>query len=82
MGTLDILGPGRGALAPPAQAAAFGTALAALLNKPAWRAQLSAEAPLYAAEWSDQAMAGRLASLYQQLLCENPCADELLTASA
>lgn len=66
MGTTDILGPGRGALAPVAEPQAFATALADFFNRPsAWR-HLRAEAPGYAAEWSDRAMAGRLAELYRQ----------------
>jgi glycosyltransferase involved in cell wall biosynthesis len=67
MGTTDILAPGRGAISPPAEPQAFGDALADFLNRPsAWR-HLRREAPVYAAEWSDGAMAARLAGLYREL---------------
>lgn len=67
MGTSDILAPGRGAISPPADPVAFGDALADFLNRPAaWR-HLRREAPRYAAEWSDEAMAARLAELYGAL---------------
>lgn len=67
MGTVDILAPGRGAIAAPDDRRAFGERLAELLNNPAaWR-RLRAEAPVYAGEWSDAAMAGRLAGLYGSL---------------
>lgn len=64
MGTTDILAPGRGAFSPPSNPRAFGEALAHFLNNPvAWR-HLPQEAPLYAREWSDSAMAKRLAAHY------------------
>ena len=67
MGTVDILAPGRGAIAAPAESRAFGELLGDFLSRPsAWR-HLRAEAPGYAAEWSDGAMAARLAGLYGQL---------------
>ncbi|MDE2439884.1 MAG: glycosyltransferase [Betaproteobacteria bacterium] len=77
MGTIDILAPGRGALSPPADAQAFGDTLGHFLSRPtAWR-QLADEAPIYASEWSDVAMAERLAALYRnlrapQFVPENP----------
>ena len=71
MGTVDILAPGRGAFSPPADTRAFGEALGHFLNRPtAWR-HLAEEAPLYAREWSDVAMAERLAGLYRTL--SGPC---------
>ncbi|UCV03084.1 glycosyltransferase [Dechloromonas denitrificans] len=67
MGTTDILAPGRGAISPPAEPQAFGTALGDFLNRPsAWR-HLADEAPVFAGEWSDAAMAARLAWLYREL---------------
>lgn len=77
MGTVDILAPGRGAFSPPADPRAFGDALGHFLSRPtAWR-HLADEAPIYAQEWSDVAMAERLAVLYRSLqvaayLPENP----------
>ncbi|WP_428825792.1 glycosyltransferase [Azonexus sp. IMCC34842] len=67
MGTTDILAPGRGAISPPAEPQAFGAALGDFLNRPsAWR-HLADEAPVFAGEWSDGAMAARLAWLYREL---------------
>lgn len=67
MGTTDILAPGRGAFSPPCDSQAFGDALGHFIDHPAaWR-HLADEAPIYAREWSDVAMAGRLAQLYRQL---------------
>ncbi|HXE39754.1 MAG TPA: glycosyltransferase [Azonexus sp.] len=67
MGTIDILAPARGAISPPADAPAFGAALADFLNRPtAWR-HLRRDAAAYAGEWSDGAMASRLAGLYREL---------------
>lgn len=67
MGTVDILAPGRGAFSPPAEPHAFGEALGHFLSRPtAWR-HLADEAPVYAREWSDTAMAERLATLYRSL---------------
>lgn len=67
MGTVDILAPGRGGIAAPDDSQAFGELLGDFLNSPAaWR-RLRNEAPDYAAEWSDTAMAARLAALYASL---------------
>lgn len=68
MGTTDILGAGRGCFTPPPEPAAFGETLGRYLRHPeAWR-HLRDDAPRYAAEWSDQALAGRLHRLYRELL--------------
>lgn len=67
MGTIDILGPGRGALAPPPEVQAFAQCLTDFFADAALRARLSAEAKPYAAEWSDRALAVRLGDLYRQL---------------
>jgi glycosyltransferase involved in cell wall biosynthesis len=77
MGTTDILAPGRGAFSPPPNAIAFGETLGHFLNHPAaWR-HLQQEAPVYAGEWTDVAMAERLARLYgglaiPEIAPENP----------
>ena len=77
MGTVDILAPGRGAFSPPDDVRIFGEALGHYLSRPtAWR-HLAEEAPVYAREWSDSAMAERLAVLYRRLarpvfMAENP----------
>lgn len=73
MGTADILTPGHGCLVPPADPVVFGETLGSLLCRPdAWR-HLRGEAVDWAAEWSDTAMARRLAALYASLcpLAEN-----------
>ncbi len=68
MGTIDILGAGRGALVPDANPYAFSLALTRLLNDRPLSRQLSAEARAYAAEWSSEALAGRMAGLYRQIV--------------
>ena len=70
MGTVDILGSGRGCRVPPGEPGAFAAALADCLKQPALRQQLGHEASVLAAEWSDQAMAARLAALYRDLCAE------------
>ncbi|HJW02404.1 MAG TPA: glycosyltransferase [Azospira sp.] len=67
MGTIDILGPGRGVLAPPPEVDAFARSLTDFFADAALRERLAAEAKPYAAEWSDRALAARLADLYAQL---------------
>ena len=72
MGTADILDAGRGCFTPPDDAKAFGEVMGRILANPDAWGHLAAEARAYAAEWSDEAMAGRLAALYQQLLARHP----------
>lgn len=68
MGTVDILAPERGAIVAEDDCRAFGETLGELMTRPAeWR-RLHAEAPAYAAEWSDTAMAARLATVYAGLV--------------
>ena len=67
MGTTDILGPGKGAVVPVAEPAAFGTALGRLLDDPERRWRLAGEARDQAARWSDSAMAASLSTLYRTL---------------
>ena len=82
MGTIDILAPGRGAFCPPPEPQAFGEMLGHFLNHgEAWQ-HLAAEAPGYAAEWSDTAMAGRLATLYRNLAGLKIGSERPLTATA
>ena len=82
MGTRDILETQRGAITPRAEPAAFGIALADFLNRPSAWSHLRQEAPEYAKEWSDVAMAGRLAGLYQQLAGAKIGANSLSTVTA
>ena len=67
MGTTDILGAGKGCLVPSDDVVAFGQTLAHFLaHRPVW-GHLQREAREFAREWSDAAMAERLASLYREL---------------
>ena len=62
-----VLGPGRGAFVPPDNPQAFGSVLGHVLGRPdGWR-HLREEAPVYAREWSDAAMARRMVDLYRGL---------------
>ena len=70
MGTCDILGTGRGALVPDDHPCAFAQALLRLLGDDRLRAQLGEQARAYAREWSDDALAGRLADLYRALVVQ------------
>jgi len=70
MGTSDILEPRRGCRAAPDDPVAFAQALLGLLADPPGRARLATEARTYAMEWSDSALAGRMARLYRSLLVE------------
>ena len=82
MGTTDILAPGSGAFSPPNDPKAFGEALGNVLKHPqAWQ-HLNDEAPIYAREWSDVAMAERLASLYRELSARKAGQKAPLTAAA
>ena len=67
MGTCDILAARRGALVLQASIDEFTAALHRLMLDDELRARLSSEARQYAAEWSDHALAGRLAYLYRSL---------------
>lgn len=67
MGTTDILGAGKGCIVPPDDPVAFGHMLAHFFNhRPVW-GHLRREAGEYAREWSDAAMAERMASLYRSV---------------
>ncbi|MCU0840994.1 MAG: glycosyltransferase [Thiobacillaceae bacterium] len=70
MGTADILGQGRGCLVPADRVEAFAQAVAIVLGNPALRRKLGQEAREYAAEWSDDALARRLADLYRAVIAE------------
>ena len=67
MGTVDILGAGRGALVPEDNPYAFAQALLRLIGDPLLAARLAVEARAYAGQWSDDVLAGRLAGLYRGL---------------
>ena len=73
MGTCDILDAGRGALVPDDDTHAFAQALLRLLGNQRLHAQIGEQARVYAREWSDDTLAGRLAALYRGLVAA-PCA--------
>ena len=68
MGTVDILGAHRGALVPDDNPADFSLLLTRVLRDAGLRHRLSIESRAYAAEWSDEALAGEMAQLYQQII--------------
>jgi len=68
MGTADILAPRLGAVVPEHNPERFAEDLVALLSYPARHTRLAAEARDYARQWSDVAMAERLAVLYRELV--------------
>jgi glycosyltransferase involved in cell wall biosynthesis len=67
MGTIDVLGPSRGALVVPEEGPGFAAAAAALLGDPARREELGREALAYATTWSSRALAAKLVAAYQGL---------------
>jgi len=71
MGTVDILGAGRGAIVPEDNPYAFALAVANVLRDPSLRQSMGHEGRAYAAEWSDAALAGRMADLYRDLVVEH-----------
>ncbi len=68
MGTVDILGAHRGALVPDDNPADFSLLLTRVLRDAALRRRLSADGRAYAAEWSDEALAGEMAQLYRRII--------------
>lgn len=67
MGTVDIVGPGRGAIAAANDERAFSQTVVELLGDPARQHRMAVEARRFSAQWTDTAMAARLASLYAEL---------------
>ena len=68
MGTADILDARRGAIVPNDDPYAFAMALVRLLGDSGTRGRLGDEGKAYAAEWSDEALAGKMADLYRQIV--------------
>lgn len=67
MGTIDILTPGRGAVAAEDDVKSFSQTVMALLRDQTQQRRLAIEARRFSSEWTDTAMALRLASLYAEL---------------
>lgn len=80
MGTTDILEAGRGSISPPAIPQVFGETLAHVLNHPSAWQHLGDDAAQYAREWSDVAMAGRLAELYRRMATPEIAPEQPLAA--
>jgi 1,2-diacylglycerol 3-alpha-glucosyltransferase len=70
LGTATVLREGCGAHIVPEEEPAFAAAIGALLDDPAQRAQLSAQARAYAESWASVHMARRLADLYGELCAQ------------
>ena len=68
MGTVDILGAHRGALVPDDNPADFSLLLTRVLRDAGLRRRLSADGRAYAAEWSDESLAGEMAQLYRRIV--------------
>ena len=68
MGTVDILESGRGAVVPDDNPEAFAMAVCRVLLDRELRVSLSIEGKIFSAEWSDSALAGRMAGFYRELV--------------
>jgi 1,2-diacylglycerol 3-alpha-glucosyltransferase len=69
MGTRDILEPGKGALvAEEDNVEDFAEKVVSLLENPALQQRLGTEAKAYAATWSSDEMARKMAGFYQQII--------------
>ena len=75
MGTVDVLGPQRGALVPDDCPPAFAEALCTVLTDARLHGRLSAEGRRYAEEWSEERLAIRMAELYRHVVAQNTHAD-------
>jgi glycosyltransferase involved in cell wall biosynthesis len=68
MGTADVLRDARGAVIAPDEEEGFAAAVVRVLRDPALRRSLAAAGPRDAAAWSAEALAGRLAALYADVV--------------
>jgi glycosyltransferase involved in cell wall biosynthesis len=71
MGTADVLRGAGGALVAPEDERAFAALVASVLRDPMLRRRLSESGPADAARWSAQALAGRLAALYAEVVARH-----------
>jgi glycosyltransferase involved in cell wall biosynthesis len=79
MGTIDVLGPGRGCAVVEEQEYLFATTVISLLSDAVARRRLGRDAMAYAATWSSRELAIRLAGLYRDATGRTP--DESAAAS-
>ncbi len=70
VGTIDILKNKRGCLSPLDDVSDFGDEMARLLNRPELLLNMSAEAKVFAKEWSEDIMADRLVKLYTNVISD------------
>jgi glycosyltransferase involved in cell wall biosynthesis len=66
MGTIDILGPGRGCVVAEEQEHKFAAEIVRLMNDALLRKRLGRDAQAYAATWSAREQASRLIELYRE----------------
>ena len=72
LGTAEVIGPGRGAIAAREDIDEFARAVIDVLRSPSLRETLSQEARRYVAEcWSSAAMARRLIAIYEERVSAN-----------
>ena len=76
MGTVDILGARRGALVPEDHVDYFAQTVVRVLLDVELRQRLSREGRAYAAEWSDERLAVRMAELYRHVIATHSQADD------
>jgi glycosyltransferase involved in cell wall biosynthesis len=69
MGTRDIVGPRLGAIVPKDAADDFATEMLKLADNPVLRQELGRQAREFSRQWSEDGAAGRLASLYRDIIC-------------
>lgn len=72
MGTADIVRPERGATLAPDDEAGFAALVVELLGDPRRREAMSRAAVDFAASWSGEAMANKLAGLYADVIRQRP----------
>lgn len=65
LGTREIVEPRRGAMPAPQEPAAFGAAMALLINNPNERQRMARDAEEFAREWTTEACGNRLAEVYR-----------------
>jgi glycosyltransferase involved in cell wall biosynthesis len=82
MGTIDILGPGRGCVVVEEQEHLFAAEVVALLGDAMTRRRLGRDAQAYAATWSAHGLALKLVELYQEMTDGTPAEASLVSATA
>lgn len=81
MGTLDILGPGRGCVVVEEKEHTFAAEVIRLMKDAVLRRRLARDAQAYAATWSAREQARRLAELYREMSQSAPAAPAATSAA-